>query len=108
GLFMTTAGAAWLVGSIMALRFTAVQANAGIGQEFIYIVAAVIGGCLLTGGYGSAIGASIGALIFGMTDKGIVFAGWDADWFKFFLGGMLLLATVMNSLVRRYAEEVRR
>jgi simple sugar transport system permease protein len=107
-LFMTTATAAWLVGSIMALRFTSVQANSGIGQEFIYIIAAVIGGCLLTGGYGSAIGASIGAVIFGMADKGIVFAGWDADWFKFFLGGMLLLATLANRLVRRYAEEVRR
>ncbi|WP_248958528.1 ABC transporter permease [Sphaerisporangium perillae] len=107
-LFMTTATAAWLVGSIMALRFTSVQANAGIGQEFIYIIAAVIGGCLLTGGYGSAIGASIGAVIFGMADKGIVFAGWDADWFKFFLGAMLLLATLANRLVRRYAEEVRR
>ncbi|ETK37568.1 ABC transporter permease [Microbispora sp. ATCC PTA-5024] len=107
-LFMTTAGAAWLVGSILALRFTSVQANAGIGQEFIYIIAAVIGGCLLTGGYGSPVGAAIGAVIFGMADKGIVFAGWDADWFKFFLGAMLLLATLANRLVRRYAEEVRR
>ncbi|NUR89952.1 MAG: ABC transporter permease [Nonomuraea sp.] len=106
-LFMTTAGAAWLVGSILALRYTSVQANIGIGQEFIYIIAAVIGGCLLTGGYGSAIGAAIGAVIFGMADKGIVFLGWDADWFKFFLGAMLLLATLANRLVRRYAEEVK-
>ncbi|WP_433429355.1 ABC transporter permease [Nonomuraea sp. CA-141351] len=106
-LFMTTAFAAWLVGSILALRYTSVQANIGIGQEFIYIIAAVIGGCLLTGGYGSAIGAAIGAVIFGMADKGIVFLGWDADWFKFFLGAMLLLATLANRLVRRYAEEVR-
>ncbi|MEU7748251.1 ABC transporter permease [Nonomuraea sp. NPDC049158] len=106
-LFMTTAVAAWLVGSILALRYTSVQANIGIGQEFIYIIAAVIGGCLLTGGYGSAIGAAIGAVIFGMADKGIVFLGWDADWFKFFLGAMLLLATLANRLVRRYAEEVK-
>ncbi|GAA2413724.1 ABC transporter permease [Nonomuraea africana] len=106
-LFMTTAVAAWLVGSILALRYTSVQASSGIGQEFIYIIAAVIGGCLLTGGYGSAIGASIGAVIFGMADKGIVFLGWDADWFKFFLGAMLLLATLANRLVRRYAEEVK-
>ncbi|MFI9841797.1 ABC transporter permease [Nonomuraea sp. NPDC051941] len=106
-LFMTTAFAAWLVGTILALRYTSVQANIGIGQEFIYIIAAVIGGCLLTGGYGSAIGAAIGAVIFGMADKGIVFLGWNADWFKFFLGAMLLLATLANRLVRRYAEEVK-
>jgi simple sugar transport system permease protein len=85
-----------------------VQANAGVSQELIYIVAAVIGGCLLTGGYGSVIGASLGALIFGMTSQGIIYAGWDADWFKFFLGAMLLLAVLANQLVRRYAEQTRR
>ncbi|MGH3730123.1 MAG: ABC transporter permease [Micromonosporaceae bacterium] len=106
-LFMTTAFAAWLVGSILGLRLTSVQANTGINQEFIYIIAAVIGGCLLTGGYGSAIGAAIGAVIFGMADKGIVFAGWDSDWFTFFLGVMLVLATLTNHLVRRFAEEKR-
>lgn len=106
-LFMTTAAAAWLVGVITALRLTSVQANTGIGAEFRYIIAAVIGGCLLTGGYGSAVGASVGALIFGMADKGIVYAGWDSDWFTFFLGGMLLLATLANSLVRRFAERTR-
>ena len=67
-------------------------------------MAAVIGGCLLTGGYGSVIGASIGALIFGMTTQGIVYAGLDSDWFKFFLGAMLLLAVLANQFVRRFAE----
>jgi simple sugar transport system permease protein len=107
GLFMTTAFAAWLVGTMLALKSTSVQANAGIGQEFEYIIAAVIGGCLLTGGYGSAIGAAFGALIFGMVSRGIVFVGWDADWYKFFLGVLLLLAVLANNVVRRYAEESR-
>jgi simple sugar transport system permease protein len=107
-LFMTTAGAAWFVGTTLAVRLTSVQANTGIGQELIYIVAAVIGGCLLTGGFGSAIGASLGALIFGMTQLGIPYLRWDADWFYFFLGAMLLLAVLVNRLVRRYAEAARR
>jgi len=107
-LFMTTAGAAWFVGTTLAVRLTSVQANAGIGNELIYIVAAVIGGCLLTGGFGSAIGASLGALIFGMTQLGIVYLRWNADWFYFFLGAMLLLAVLANRLVRRYAEAARR
>ena len=107
-LFMTTAAAGWLVGSITAVRLTSVQANTGTGQELIYIVAAVIGGCLLTGGFGSAIGAALGALVFGMTQQGIVYLRWDADWFYFFLGVMLLLAVLSNRLVRRYAEAARR
>jgi simple sugar transport system permease protein len=107
-LFMTTAGAAWLVGSINILRYTTAQANEGIGLEFQYIIAAVIGGCLLTGGFGSAIGAAIGALIFGMARQGIVFANWDSDWFQLFLGVMLLAAVLVNNTFRRRAERVRR
>ncbi|WP_184688983.1 ABC transporter permease [Saccharothrix tamanrassetensis] len=107
-LFMTTAGAAWLVGSINILRFTSVQANQGIGLEFQFIIAAVIGGCLLTGGFGSAVGAAIGALIFGMARQGIVYANWDSDWFQLFLGVMLLAAVLVNNALRRRAERVRR
>jgi simple sugar transport system permease protein len=107
-LFMTTAAAAWLVGSINILRYTTAQANEGIGLEFQYIIAAVIGGCLLTGGYGSAVGAAIGALIFGMARQGIVFANWNSDWFMLFLGIMLLGAVLVNNTFRRRAERVRR
>jgi simple sugar transport system permease protein len=107
-LFMGVSVAAWLVGTISVLRFTTVQANQGIGQELIYIVAAVIGGCLLTGGYGSVVGAALGALIFGMVSQGIVYVGWDADWFKLFLGVMLLIAVLANTYLRRYAERSRR
>ncbi|NUT53287.1 MAG: ABC transporter permease [Saccharothrix sp.] len=107
-LFMTTAGAAWLVGSVNILRFTSVQANQGIGLEFQFIIAAVIGGCLLTGGFGSAVGAAIGALIFGMARQGIVYANWNSDWFQLFLGVMLLAAVLVNNALRRRAERVRR
>jgi len=107
-LFMIVSAFAWLVGSLKLIEQTSVQTNQGFGEELIYIVAAVIGGCLLTGGYGSVIGASIGALIFGMTNQGIVYAGLDSDWFKFFLGAMLLLAVLANQFVRRFAEQKRR
>lgn len=107
-LFVTVAVSAWLVGNISVIRLTVVQANMGIGEELSYIVAAVIGGCLLTGGYGSAVGAALGALMFGMAQKGIVFAGWDTDWYKFFLGAMLLIAVITNQYVRAYAAAARR
>ncbi len=106
GLFMTTAFAAWLVGTMNIVRLRSAVASQGIGQEFVYIIAASIGGCLMTGGYGSVIGASIGAVIFGMAQVGIVFAGWDTDWFYSFLGVMLLAAVLVNNYTRKRAEEI--
>jgi simple sugar transport system permease protein len=61
----------------------------------------VIGGTLLTGGYGSAIGALFGALIFGLVQMGIFYTGVDTDWFKLFMGLMLVIAVLFNSYVLR-------
>ena len=107
GLFMATAGAGWLVGMMTALRLRSTVASQGVGQEFYFIIAAVIGGCLLTGGYGSAVGAAIGALVFGMTRTGITFAGWETDWLFAFLGVMLMAAVFANNFVRGQAENLR-
>ena len=103
-LFMGVGFCAWLLGMHNLFRYNNVQAGQGVGNEFIYIIASVIGGCLLTGGYGSVVGASIGALIFGMTQLGISYAGWDPDWFKTFLGIMLIAATLVNLYVKRKAD----
>ncbi|MCW2801572.1 MAG: ribose transporter permease [Aeromicrobium sp.] len=104
GLFMTTAGAGWLVGMLLLFTTSTVQSNTGVGQEFIFIICAVVGGCLMTGGYGSAIGAAFGALIYGMVNQGIVYSGWDNNWLKAFLGVMLLGAVLLNEWVRKRAE----
>jgi simple sugar transport system permease protein len=108
GLFMTTAAAAWLVAQIQAVSFTGADVLRGEQREFFAIIAVVIGGTLLTGGYGSAIGAVLGSLIFGMVRQGIVFAGVDADWFQVCLGTMLVVAVLINNWIRRRASEARR
>ena len=101
-LFMFVGFAAWFVGMHTLFAFDSIQAGQGIGNEFLYIIAAVIGGCSLTGGRGTAVGTAIGALIFGMTNQGIVYAGWNPDWFKFFLGAMLLFAVLTNTSVANF------
>ncbi|MFE9312047.1 ABC transporter permease [Streptomyces sp. NPDC006706] len=102
-LFMLVGFGAWFAGMHQLFSFNTVQSGEGVGQELIYIAAAVIGGCLLTGGYGSAIGPVFGAFMFGMVNQGIVYAGWNPDWFKAFLGVMLLGAVLINLWVRRTA-----
>jgi len=106
-LFVCTALAAWLVATIQVTSFGGADVLRGTYREFYAIVAVVIGGTLLTGGYGSALGAALGALIFGMVQQGIIFAGIDADWFQFVLGGMLLSAVLINRFVRSRAVLVR-
>jgi simple sugar transport system permease protein len=102
-LFMLVGFGAWFVGMHQLFTFNTVQSGEGVGQELIYISAAVIGGCLLTGGYGSAIGPVFGAFMFGMVQQGIVYANWNPDWFKAFLGVMLLGAVLINLWVRQSA-----
>jgi simple sugar transport system permease protein len=103
-LFVTTSLAAALVGIMFVLRLRGMQAGQGVGQEFYYIIAAAVGGTLLTGGAGSAIGASIGALIMGMAYIGIPFSRWDSDWTSTFLGIILFTAVMINTYIGRKAK----
>ena len=95
-LFVGTALAACLVALMQAVRYDGTDVLRGSGEEFRAIVAAVIGGTLLSGGYGSILGVVFGALIFGMVQQGIVLTGVDADWFQVLLGALLLVAVLAN------------
>jgi simple sugar transport system permease protein len=107
GLFMTTAAAAWLVGTLTVIRYGNATVTSGIGLEFYFIIAAVIGGCLLTGGAGSVIGASIGALIFGMVQQGMPLVGLPSEFFRTILGVVLLAAVLVNLWIKKRALKVR-
>ncbi|MGE3799249.1 MAG: ABC transporter permease, partial [Thermomicrobiales bacterium] len=106
-LFIGTAVSAWLLATIQVISAGSADVLRGEFKEFYAIVAAVIGGTLLTGGYGSVIGAALGALIFGMVQQGIVYAGVDGQWFDFVLGAMLLSAVLVNRFVRMRAVSTR-
>ena len=107
-LFLCTALAAALVGIISFTQSASAVSEQGVGYEFYYIIAAVVGGCLLTGGYGSAVGAALGACIIGMAFEGVIYANWDSSWNFTFLGVILFLAVAVNTLIYRRAQKARR
>jgi simple sugar transport system permease protein len=107
-LFVSTALAAALVGIISFSQASSAVSEQGVGYEFFYIIAAVVGGCLLTGGYGSAIGAALGACIIGMAFEGVIYAGWDSSWNFVFLGVILFMAVAVNTVIYRSAQKARR
>ena len=106
-LFMATAASAALLAVIQVLTFGSGDVLRGEQKEFEAIITAVIGGTLLTGGYGSAIGAVFGALTLGITKQGIFYAGFGTDWYQAFLGLLLLVAVLVNNWVRIRAAQVR-
>ena len=100
-LFMFMAFCATLFGVLQVADAGSAAADRGLQKEFEAIIAAVIGGCLLTGGYGSVIGAALGAMIFGVVQIGIGYTSIDNNWYRVFLGGMLLAAVLFNNFIRR-------
>jgi simple sugar transport system permease protein len=106
-LFMATAAGATLLATLQVLDAGSADVLRGTLFEFQAIIATVIGGVLLTGGYGSVIGPMFGALIFGMVNQGIFFTGVNTDWFQVFLGAMLLIAVVVNNYIRQRAARSR-
>jgi simple sugar transport system permease protein len=106
-LFAITGMSAVLFAATQISEVGSTDTLRGTMKEFDAIIAVVIGGTLLTGGYGSAIGAMLGALIYGTVQIGILYTGIDSDLFKVFLGLMVLMAVLFNNYVRRRATQER-
>ena len=100
-MFMFTAFCATVFAASQVMEFGSAAADRGLLKEFEAIICVVIGGALLTGGYGSVIGAALGALIFGVVQQGLFFAGAESSLFRVFLGTILILAVIMNTYIRR-------
>jgi simple sugar transport system permease protein len=107
-LFVATSLAAGLVGIISFTQALSAESQQGAGYGFYYIVAAAIGGCLVTGGYGSAVGAALGACVIGMACQGVIYAGWDRSQDFTFLGVLLCFAVLVNAVAYRRALRARR
>lgn len=102
-LYMTSGLAAAFVGVMQTILYNSAQVAAGQSFVFNSISAVVIGGVLLTGGYGSVIGVVFGTLTFAIVNQGIYYTGWNSDWAGLILGVLLLAAVLMNNTFRRRA-----
>ena len=100
-MFVFTAFCATVFALCQVMEFGSAGADRGLLKEFEAIIAVVIGGALLTGGYGSVLGAALGALIFGVVQQGLFFAGVESSLFRVFLGVILLMAVILNTWIRR-------
>ncbi len=105
-LFMLTALGACLTGLIQVGRFNTVEATRGQLLELQAIAAAVIGGARLNGGYGSVLGAALGALMIAMIQQGLVLSGIASYWLNFAIGGLIIGAVILNQVLGRSRPQV--
>lgn len=102
-LFMISGLCAAFVGVSQAMVYQSAQVAGG--QSFIFnsIMCVVIGGVLLTGGFGSIVGIILGTITFAMVNQGIYFTGFDPNLGSVIIGALLLVAVLMNDTFRRMA-----
>jgi simple sugar transport system permease protein len=102
-LFVVSSMSASFVGMCQAILFNSAQVSAGMTYIFNSIIAVVVGGVLLTGGFGSIIGIFLGTITFAVVNQGIYFTAFDRNWSSLIIGVMLLLAVLMNNTFRQFA-----
>ena len=100
-LFVMTALAAALTGLIQAGRFNTVEATRGTGLELQAIAAAVVGGARLNGGYGSVLGAALGAFMIAMIQQGMILSGLASYWLNVAIGALIIGAVILNQMLGR-------
>ena len=102
-LFMCSSMSAAFVGLSQAILYNSAQVSAGQSYIFNAIISVVVGGVLLTGGYGSVFGIVLGTLTFAVVSQGIYYTGFDANWASLIIGVLLLVAVLMNNTFRKLA-----
>jgi simple sugar transport system permease protein len=102
-LFVFSAVCASFVGVSQAILFQSVQATPQMTLIFNTIISVVVGGVLLTGGFGSVVGIFFGTITFAVVNQGIYYTGFDQTWSNLIIGVLLLVAVLMNNTFRRMA-----
>lgn len=101
--FIISAMLAGLAGCIQFARFYSVDPLRGTGLELEAIAAVVVGGTLMSGGYGNLIGTLFGVLLMGMVRSGLIMSGAPAYWYQAFIGIILISAAIINTKLKRWS-----
>ena len=103
GLFVLSSVSAGFVGMCQTILFNSAQVSTGTSFIFNSIISVVIGGVLLTGGFGSVLGIFFGTITFAIVNQGIYFTTFDRNLSSLIIGVMLLVAVLMNNTFRELA-----
>ena len=102
GLFMFSAFCATIFAACQVFDTNSSDAAKGMFKELEAIAIAVVGGILMTGGFGSIVGVVFGAVTFGLVANAVFFIPWiDGAWFRVFVGTVLLAAVFANERIRK-------
>jgi simple sugar transport system permease protein len=99
-LFVCTAAASALVGIMQSVQYTTGDATTGQSYVFEAPIVVVIGGVLLTGGYGSIVGVVFGTLIYGFVTAGLFYTGWNTNYAQVIIGALMIIVVLTNASVR--------
>ncbi|MCR8547770.1 ABC transporter permease [Salipiger sp. P9] len=101
-LFMFTAFCATLFAACQVFETNTADAAKGNLKELEAIAIAVVGGTLMTGGFGSVLGVVFGAITFGLVANAVFFIpSIDGSYYRVFVGVVLLTAVFLNESVRK-------
>ena len=102
GLFMFSAFCATIFATCQVFDTNSSDAAKGMFKELEAIAIAVVGGILMTGGFGTIVGVVFGAITFGLVANAVFFIPWiDGAWFRVFVGTVLLAAVFANERIRK-------
>ncbi|MGP9536410.1 ABC transporter permease [Brachybacterium sp. AOP43-C2-M15] len=87
-----------VAGLILASTLTSASPTAGNTYELTAIAGVVIGGAALSGGRGTVRGTLLGAFVIGFLSDGLVLVGVSAYWQTVFVGAVIVVAVLLNSL----------
>jgi rhamnose transport system permease protein len=99
--FLLSGAIAGLAGVLWLARFGTVDASTAKGIELQVVAAAVVGSVAITGGVGTVMGATLGALVLGVINIALVVLRVSPFWQQAIQGLLIVAAITLDTLLAR-------